>query len=62
MTFRRLFLGLAAFAAILILPGCGKEPEPGTVLDEAMANGRDYKSLPAADERLQLTPGAPADL
>ncbi len=50
MTFRRLAIGLAGFAAILVLTGCGKEPEPGTVLDEAMANGRDAKSFTAADE------------
>lgn len=50
MAFRRFVIGLAAVAAILTLAGCGKEPEPGTVLDEAMANGRDADSFPAANE------------
>lgn len=48
--FRRSAFGMAGLLAILMLAGCDKAPEPGTVLDEALAHGRDYKSFPAADE------------
>ena len=50
MTFRRCVIGLAACAAVFTLTACDKQPDPGTVLDEALANGRDYKSFPAANE------------
>lgn len=50
MTFRHCTAGLVALAAIVILTACDRQPDPGTVLDEALANGRDYKSFPAADE------------
>ena len=49
MTVRRSLIGVATVAALAALSGCG-EPEPGTVLDEAMKAGRDAASLPAADE------------
>ncbi len=50
MTFHRLAIGLAAFATILTLAGCGKEPEPGTVKDEALEHGRTAETFPAAAE------------
>ena len=47
---RRAVIALAAAAALATLAGCGKEPEPGTVIDEAQQAGRDVASFPAADE------------
>lgn len=38
------------FVIGLLLAGCGKSPEPGKVLDEAMKAGRAAASLPVADE------------
>jgi hypothetical protein len=38
------------FAVASCLVSCSRAPEPGTVKDEALANGRSAESLPAADE------------
>ena len=48
MTFRRTAAVAAGLLAILTLAGCDQAPDPGTVKDEALAHGRDYKSFPAA--------------
>ena len=34
----------------LVLSGCARSPEPGTVIDEARSTGRTVASMPAADE------------
>jgi cytochrome c5 len=50
MNFRRFAIGFAGLLAVFTLAGCGKEPEPGTVKDEALAHGRTAASFPAATE------------
>ncbi|MBI1202436.1 MAG: hypothetical protein GC182_07990 [Rhodopseudomonas sp.] len=42
--------GLFALFSLFALGGCGKQPEPGTVQDEAMAHGRSAETFPAATE------------
>ena len=49
MTFRKAFASLVASLSLLALGGCS-EPQPGTVLDEAMRVGRTAESFPAAAE------------
>lgn len=48
---RQLFNLFAIVAIVFLLGSCGKkQPEPGTVQDEAMMTGRTAESFPAADE------------
>jgi hypothetical protein len=41
---------LAFLSTALVVAGCGKQPQPGEVLDEAMRAGRIAASFPHADE------------